>query len=134
MRMRLQLLVAALFAATAAPLLAHHSFSAEYNIADTVVLKGTLSTFQWVNPHAFLTIAVKDDSGATKLWRIEGGPIWFLLDGGWSPEMLQDMMKSRETIVVTGYRARKPFDESFGGGAWAKEVELADGRKLLFHD
>ena len=132
--MRLQLLITALFAATAAPLLAHHSFSAEYNIADTVVLKGTLSTFQWVNPHAFLTIAVKDDSGATKLWRIEGGPIWFLLDGGWSPEMLQDMMKSRETIVVTGYRARKPPDASFGGGAWAKEVELADGRKLLFHD
>jgi len=134
MRIRLQLLIAGLFAATAAPLLAHHSFSAEYNIADTVVLKGTLSTFQWVNPHAFLTIAVKDDSGSTKLWRIEGGPIWFLLDGGWSPEMLQEMMKSRETIVVTGYRARKPPDASFGGGAWAKEIELADGRKLLFHD
>jgi hypothetical protein len=62
MRMRFQLLIAAVFAAAAGPLLAHHSFAAEYNITDTVVLKGTLSSFEWVNPHAFLTMAVKDDN------------------------------------------------------------------------
>src|SRR3954471_13793895 len=106
MRMRFVLLIAVLFAATAAPLPAHHSFSAEYNIADIVVLTGSLSSFEWANPHAFLTIAVNDDSrGMTKLWRIEGGPIWFLMESGWSPEMLQEMMKSRDTVVVTGYRA-----------------------------
>jgi hypothetical protein len=134
MRIRFQLLIAAMIAATTAPLAAHHSFSAEYNIADTVVLKGTLSTFQWTNPHSFLTIAVKDNSGVTKLWRIEGGPVWYLIDSGWSPEMLQEMIKSREVIIVTGYRARKPPDASFSGGAWASEIELADGSKLLFHD
>ena len=132
--MRFQLLIAAVFATAAAPLLGHHSFSAEYNIADTVELKGTVASFQWINPHAFLTIAVKDEGGVTRLWRIEGGPIWFLMDGGWSPEMLQEMIKSREVIVVTGYRARKPPDASFSGEAWAKEIELADGRKMLFHD
>ena len=134
MRMRFQLLIAAVFAATAAPVLAHHSFAAEYNIANTVVLKGTLSSFEWVNPHAFLTVAVRDDSGGTKLWRIEGGPISFLLESGWSPEMLQEMMKSRDALVVTGYRARKLPDASFSGGAWAKEIQLGDGRKMLFHD
>ena len=134
MRMRFKLLIAAVFAATAAPLLAHHSFAAEYNIADTVVLKGTLSSFEWVNPHAFLTMAVKDNSGVTKLWRIEGGPIWFLMESGWSPEMLQEMIKSREAIVVTGYRARKPPDASSGGRALATEIKLRDGRKMLFHD
>ena len=132
--MRFQLLIAAVFAATAAPLLAHHSFAAEYNIADTVTLKGTLSSFEWVNPHAFLTMAVKDNSGGTKLWRIEGGPIWFLMENGWSPEMLQEMIKSREAIVVTGYPARKPPDASSGGRALATEIKLRDGRKMLFHD
>src|SRR3954469_1885462 len=124
MRVRFGMLIAALFVATAAPLLAHHSFATEYNIADIVVLKGTLSSFEWANPHAFLTIAVKENSGGTKLWRIEGGPIWFLMESGWSPEMLEEMMKSRDTIEVTGYRARKPPDASSGGGAWAKEITL----------
>jgi hypothetical protein len=132
--MRFQLLIAAVFAATAAPLLAHHSYLAEYNIADTVELKGTLSSFEWVNPHSFLTIAVRDASGVTKLWRIEGGPIWFLMENGWNPEMLQEMMKSRDTVVVTGYRARKLPAASFGGGAWAREIKLRDGHRMLFHD
>ena len=134
MRNCFQLLIAAVFALSAAPLPAHHSYSAEYDITDTVVLKGTLSSFKWVNPHSFLTIAVKDASGVSKLWRIEGGPIWYLIDAGWSPEMLQEMVKSREVIVVTGYRARKPPEESFAGGAWANEIELADGSKMLFHE
>ena len=132
--MRFQLLIVAVFVATAVPLLAHHSFGAEYDIADTVVLKGTLSSFRWANSHAFLTVAVKDDRGVTNLWRIEGGPVWFLMESGWSPEMLQEMMKSRDAIVITGYRARKPPDASFSGGAWANEIELADGRRMLFHD
>src|SRR5215831_6820701 len=134
MRMRFHLLIVAMFAATTASPFAHHSFTAEYNIDDIVVLKGTVSSFQWINPHSFLTLAVRDDSGVTKLWRIEGGPIWYLMDNGWSPEMLQEMIKSREVIAVTGYRARKPPDESFSGGAAATEIELADGSKVLFHD
>ena len=133
MSTRSYLLIVAVFVAMAVPLLAHHSFSAEYDIADTVELKGTLSSFKWANPHSFLTVAVKDDRGATKLWRIEGGPIWFLIESGWSPEMLEAMIKSRDIIAITGYRARKSPDASFTGGAWANEIELADGRTLLFH-
>ena len=132
--MRLQLLIVALFVATAVPLLAHHGVAAEYDIADIVVLKGSVTSFRWSNPHAFLTLSVKDKSGVAKLWRIEGGPVWFLVESGWSPEMLEEMMKSRDVIVITGYRARKPPDTSFVGGAWANEIELSDGRKMLFHE
>jgi hypothetical protein len=132
--MRFQLLIAAVSVATAVPLFAHHSYTAEYDIADTVELKGTLSSFEWVNPHSYLTIAVKDFSGVTKLWRIEGGPIWFLMDNGWSPEMLQEMIKSRDAVVVTGYRARKPPGAGFGGGALGTEIKLRDGRKMVFHE
>jgi hypothetical protein len=130
--MRFQLLIVAVFVATAVPLLAHHGLGAEYDTADIVVLKGSVSSFKWSNPHAFLTLAVKDDRGMTKLWRIEGGPVWFLVEAGWSPEMLQEMIKSREAIVITGYRARKPPDASFSGGALANEIELADGRRMQF--
>lgn len=130
----LQLLMLAVFAATAVPLLAHHSFTAEYDITNTVVLKGFVSSFRWANPHAFLTLEVKDDSGVTKLWRVEGGPVWYLMESGWSPEMLQEMIKSREVIAITGYRARKAPDASFIGGALANEIELADGRTMKFHD
>jgi hypothetical protein len=133
MRKRFQLLVVAMFAATTVPVLAHHGLTAEYDITDIVELEGTVSSFNWINPHAFLTISVKDDRGATKLWRIEGGPIWYLMDAGWSTEMLQEMIQSRKTIVVTGYRARKP-PAGFAGGACATDIELADGRVLKFHD
>jgi hypothetical protein len=134
MKTRLVLFMAAALLTVSAPLVAHHGFAAEYNIADLVVLKGTLSSFDWVNPHAFLTIAVKDDNGGMKLWRIEGGPISFVKEAGWTPEMLQQLMKSRDPIIVTGYRARKSPNASLAGGAWAKQIELSDGRKLQFHD
>jgi len=134
MRNRFQLLIVAVFIATAVPLLAHHGFAAEYDIADTVVLKGTVTSFRWANPHVFLSVEVKDAGGVKKLWRTEGGPIWYLMDAGWSPEMLQEMMKSHDAIIITGYRARKPPDASFSGGAWANEIELGDGRRMPFHD
>ena len=134
MRIRFQLLIAAVFAATAVPLFAHHSYVAEYDITDTVVLKGTVSSFEWRNPHSYLTIAIQDAGGVTKLWRVEGGPVWFLTDNGWSPEMLQEIVKSRDAITVTGYRARKPPDASFGGGVLATEIKLSDGRSLIFHE
>ena len=132
--MRFQLMIAAVIAATAAPLLAHHSYVAEYDITDTVILKGTVSSFEWRNPHAFLTIAIKDATGVTKLWRVEGGPVWFLTDNGWSPEMLQEMVKSHDAIIVTGYRARKPPDGNFGGGVLPTEIKLSDGRTIMFHE
>jgi len=99
----------------ARPLCAHHSFAAVYNIADSVVLKGTLSSFDWVNPHAFLTIAIRDDSGGVKLWRIEGGPIRFLKETGWSSEMLQRIVKSRD---YCGYRISGSQITGGRSGGW----------------
>ena len=49
--------------ATAAPIMAHHSFTAEYDAAKPISLTGTVTKVEWMNPHARFYIDVKDDSG-----------------------------------------------------------------------
>jgi len=118
------------------PGIAHHSFEAEYNITKPVVLRGTISSFEWANPHSSLVIEVPEDRNPVgpKRWRIEGGPVSFLNENGWSPAMLQQIMKSHGTVAVTGYRAIKTPAANFAGGVWATTIELPDGRKLRFHE
>ena len=112
-------------------LLAHHSFSAEYNITQTMELKGSITSIEWVNPHAYVTIVVTDSAGATQEWRGEGGALSYLTDSGWSPEMLQQLVKSHDVVVVSGYRGRATSTP--GNRMWVKAIELPDGRKLVFN-
>jgi Family of unknown function (DUF6152) len=111
--------------------LAHHSFSAEYNITQPIELKGTVTSVEWTNPHAFVTIAVTDTDGKIKEWRGEGGALSLLLDSGWTPEMLQQIARSKSIVVVSGYRARDGAGPA--NGMWVKAIELPDGRKLVFN-
>ena len=113
------------------PLLAHHSFSAEYNITRPIDLKGTITSIEWTNPHVFVTIAVPDSEGRIQEWRGEGGALSLLLDSGWTPEMLQQIAKSKSVVVVSGYRARE--GTGLTNGMWVKAIELPDGRKLVFN-
>lgn len=113
------------------PLNAHHSFSAEYNITQPIELKGTITSVEWTNPHAFVTIAVIDSDGKTTQWRGEGGALNLLMDSGWTPEMLQQMAKSKAVVIVSGFKARNgPGREN---EMWVKAIELPDGRKLVFN-
>ena len=118
------------------PAVAHHSFEVEYNITKPVVLRGTISSFEWANPHSSLVLEISDDRNLNgpKLWRIEGGPVSFLNESGWSPAMLQQIVKSHATVAITGYRAIKTPAANFAGGVWATVIELPDGRKLRFHE
>ena len=113
------------------PLIAHHSFSAEYNITQPIELKGTITSVEWTNPHAFVTIGVIDSDGKTTEWRGEGGALSLLLETGWTPEMLQHVAKSKNIVVVSGYRARSGTGPA--NGMWVKAIELPDGRKLVFN-
>ena len=67
------LLIAGLSILGAAPLLAHHAFAAEYDAKQFITLKGSLTTVDWINPHAWLHVDVKDDSGKVVNWAIEFG-------------------------------------------------------------
>jgi hypothetical protein len=106
----------------ALPLLAHHSFAAEYDNTKPVTLKGTVTKFDWVNPHSRLFVDVKDDSGKVTAWEFETGNPTAMQRNGWK----RDTLKPGDQVVVTGFRAKDGANI-----AAASSVSTADGKKLL---
>src|SRR5262245_63591262 len=76
------IIAAAWLLGLAGPALAHHSF-AMFDTANTVTLSGTVSAFDWTNPHSYIELDVADDKGGTKHWSIELGSTSILQRGGW---------------------------------------------------
>src|ERR1700727_1842010 len=113
MRAKFYVFVAGLgLLATAAPMMAHHSFTAEYDAAKPVTLTGTVTKVEWMNPHARFYIDVKDDAGTVTNWELELG----------SPNAL----KPGEAVSVEGSLAKDGSKL-----ANARKVTLADGRKVF---
>jgi hypothetical protein len=86
--MRRSLCVAVIMLMTAAAAEAHHSF-AMYDHTRTLTLKGTVTKFQWTNPHAYLEIDVKDSKGAVKHYTLEGTSINMMQRIGWRSNMIK---------------------------------------------
>ena len=114
---------------------AHHGFSAEYSISAQVSFRGEVTSVEWTNPHVLIFVLEKDANGTAQEWRVEGGTIKVLTQNGWTAEMLRQLVTSKIPVTITGYRARKKqsTDGSHVNGAWAKTVELPDGRSLAFN-
>ncbi len=64
-----------------APLPAHHSFAAEYDQNKTVMIKGVVTKVEWMNPHVYFYVDVKDQSGKVVNWAVELGNV-STIDGG----------------------------------------------------
>ncbi len=117
-----------LCAATAALLLAttrisaHHAFAAEYDVNQRVTISGTVTRFEWVNPHAWLYVDGKDESDKVTRWSFEMGSPNGLLHRGWSRMEL----KKGDQVTVEGYRAKDGRNV-----ANASTVTMPDGRKLF---
>jgi hypothetical protein len=104
------------------PLLAHHSFAAEYDSTKPAKLTGTVTKMEWTNPHVRFYVDVKDDSGSVTNWEFELGSPNGLLRQGWT----RNSLKPGDKVSVEGYLAKDGAHL-----ANARTVVLADGRKVF---
>jgi hypothetical protein len=113
--------LAALMLVPAPPILAHHSFAAEYG-SKPVTLTGTITQFVWMNPHTRIYLDVTNASGAVTRWECEGSAPGGLLRNGWS----KGSLKPGDRVSIEGFPAK---DRS--NVCKARAVKLANGRRLL---
>ena len=104
-----------------APVIAHHSFAAEFDGSKPITLKGTVTQVDWANPHVWFYITVKDEDGRNVRWACEMGAPHQLQQRGW----LRETMKVGDVVTVAGSLARDGSKR-----ANARLVTTADGKTL----
>lgn len=100
---------------------AHHSFAAQYDRDKTITLNGTVTRVEWMNPHVYFYLDVKEAAGVAH-WAIEGGAPTSLYRAGWR----KDSLKAGDVVTVHGFLARD-------GSKLAnmRAAILPDGREVL---
>ena len=113
---------ALLVTAAAVPVLAHHSFAAEFDAKKPVTLQGVVTKMEWINPHSWIHIDVKKPDGTVEKWMVEGGAPNALLRRGWNKNSLPEGTE----IVVEGFQAKDGSNRANG-----RDITFPDGKKLF---
>ena len=124
MRKSLAIAIAAagLVVAGAAPVWAHHAFAAEFDSNKPLKLHGVVTKMEWINPHAWIHIDVKNADGTVTNWMVEGGSPNTLLRNGFTKNSLPPGTE----IVVDGYQSKDESNKMNG-----RDITFPDGRKLF---
>jgi hypothetical protein len=110
---------------SAVPVLAHHSFAAEYDSKQKIEIKGTITKVEWTNPHARFYVDVADKDGKTTNWNFELASPNVLVRNGWK----RTSLKVGDEVTVSGNRAKDGAAMANAGA-----VTLADGKRVFARD
>lgn len=110
----------------AGPVFAHHSVQAQFDIHKTFTVSGTVAKVEWINPHSYLTINVKDADGKIQKWAFELGGPGALRRAGMSRED-RGGLKPGDEVTASGLAAKDGSTTGF-----LQELKLADGRVFKF--
>ena len=124
MRYRPSLLVVAMGIAVSATLLAHHSVPGQFDMSKPVTLKGVITKIDWINPHIYVHLDVKDGSGTTSTWALATLPTAMMRRAGLTRETLQG--KPGEEVTINAVPARDGSKQL----GWINKITYADGHSF----
>ena len=104
------------------PALAHHAFSSEFDAAKPVKLTGTVKKMEWINPHSWLTLEVKNANGTVETWEIEAGAPNAMFRRGFN----KNSLPVGTQVVVNGFQAKDGRKRANG-----RDLSFPDGRRLF---
>ena len=106
------------------PVAAHHSVPGQFDVSKPMTLTGTISKVDWINPHIYVHLDVKNDKGTVTTWALATLPTAMMRRAGLTRESLQG--KPGEEVTITAVPAR---DGSKHLG-WINKITYADGHSF----
>jgi hypothetical protein len=120
--MKRLLLPATIAVLACVPLLAHHSFAAEYDQKQPLTITGVVTKLDWMNPHVYFYVDATDAGGKVTHWACEAGNPNALARRGWR----KDSLKAGDHVTIQAFRAKDASNT-----VNARSIVLADGKKIF---